>query len=51
MKYAQKSHVFLDQPDFRQVFLLEQEAELQVNLFRNGSYQIFHIFYDHVILR
>ena len=38
MKYAQRLPClsWLDQPDFRQVFLLEQEAELQVNLNHYG---------------
>ena len=43
MKYAQRLPClsWLDQPDFRQVFLLEQEAELQVNLNRKLMISIY----------
>ena len=43
MKYAQGLPClsWLDQPDFRQVFLLEQEAELQVNLNRKLMISIY----------
>lgn len=43
MKYAQRLPClsWLDQPDFRKVFLLEQEAELQVNLNRKLMISIY----------
>ncbi|XP_016652447.1 PREDICTED: ribosomal protein S1, mitochondrial-like [Prunus mume] len=43
MKYAQRLPClsWLDQPDFRKVFLLEQEAELQVNLNRKLMMSIY----------